>query len=81
MSKNVKVVLNYKGIRELLKGSEMQGCVEGLAEEIKTRAGGGEGYEVTTQQYQTRCTAKVVATTFEAINHEKKNNTLLKSLR
>ena len=80
MSKNVKIVLNWKGIRQMLKSQEVQDYTTELAEGIKNRAG-GEGYEVITKETKTRCYSEIDVTTWDAYHHEQKNNTLLKSLR
>lgn len=74
-----KFKLDRKGVRELLKSSEMAAiCVE-YANATRARAG-TNGYSVTTYYGKNRVNASVHAETWKAVNDCKKNNTLLKAL-
>lgn len=79
MSKKTKVVLNSKGIREMLKGEEMQALLKERATEIANRA--GEGYEVDVHTGKTRANASVYTTSKKVMRDNMKNNTLLKAVR
>ena len=76
MSK-VKVVLNRKGVSELLKSQEAMNVCREYAEKIRDRA--GAGYEISTYVGKTRVNAMVYADTYEARLDNYKNNTLLKA--
>lgn len=78
MSK-MKFKLNYKGVGELLKGSEMQDLLSGKADEIQGRC--GVGYESDVHVGKTRANAMVSAATFQAKRDNLKNNTILKAVR
>lgn len=77
MSKT-KIVLNRKGVRELLKSQPMADACREQAEQVKARA--GEGYEVQQQDYPERARYIITAETDEAKRDNLKNNTLLKAL-
>ena len=75
---NFKFKLDRKGVRELLKSSEMAAiCVEYAN---ATRAKVGNDYSVTTHYGKNRVNASVHAETEAAVKDCKKNNTLLKAL-
>ena len=78
MSKN-KFVLNRSGVREMLRSEGMKGVVEGHARRIKNSA--GEGYASDSYVGKNRVNAMVYADSMRAKNDNKKNNTLLKSVR
>lgn len=78
MSKS-KFVLNRSGVRELLRSEGMKGVVEGHASRIKNSA--GEGYNSNSYVGKNRVNAMVYADSMRAKNDNKKNNTLLKSVR
>ena len=73
----VKVVLNRKGVSELLKSQEAMNVCREYAEKIRDRA--GAGYEISTYVGKTRVNAMVYADTYEARLDNYKNNTLLKA--
>ncbi|MEG0906578.1 MAG: hypothetical protein RSA49_05210 [Anaerovoracaceae bacterium] len=77
MSK-VKVVLNKAEVRQMLRSNEMESIC--LAEANKVKAKAGEGYEVNTRKGKTRVNAMCYAKTYEAMNSNRKHNTLLKAL-
>lgn len=75
-----RIVLNRKGVKELMQSQEMmQICLEHA--NATAEAAGGSGYEVTTYTGKTRVNASVHANKIETILDNYKNNTLLKSLR
>lgn len=78
MSKNVEIVLNSAGIRELLKSAEIEAVCRDQAEAVANRA--GAGYKVDTHVGKTRVNAMVSTDTKEAYRDNLKNNTLLKAL-
>nr|DAZ20660.1 MAG TPA: type I neck protein [Caudoviricetes sp.] len=75
----MKFKLNYDGVGQLLKSSEMQGLLEEKAMGIKNRA--GEGYAQDVYVGKTRANAMVYADSYKAKRDNKKNNTLLKAVR
>ena len=75
-----KIVLDKKGVRELLRSQEMMDiCLEHA--EATIAAAGGEGYEISSHVGTNRVNASVRADTIETIKDNYKNNTLIKSLR
>ena len=72
-----KIVLDKKGVRELLRSQEMMDICLEHAE--ATKAGGG--YEISSHVGTNRVNASVRADTIETIKDNYKNNTLIKSLR
>ena len=73
---NVKIVLNSKGIQELLKSSEMQSILNDYAAD-KARAA-GDGYTCAVHEFSRRAVAHVYPDTPEASRDNYENNTLLK---
>lgn len=71
--------LNYAGVGQLLKSTEMQHVLEEKATAIKNRC--GDGYEQDIYVGKTRANAMVYAETFEAKRDNMKNNTILKAVR
>lgn len=79
MGKNVNVVLNSSGVRELLKSEEMKAvCAEHAAKILKNC---GDGYEMDTYTGTNRVNAQVSAVTAKARADNLKNNTILKAVR
>lgn len=76
---NVRVVLNRKGIQELLKSKEIENAVAEACENVSTRAGNGFTYN--TQTGKKRAVGRVYAYSKKAISENYKNNTLLKALK
>ena len=75
---DVRVVLNSKGIRELLKS-------EGITNEVKKYCNivannAGSGYSSNVQTGKVRSIGRVYAYTKQAIRDNYKNNTLLKAI-
>lgn len=71
--------LNYAGVGQLLKSTEMQKVLEEKATAVKNRC--GDGYEQDIYVGKTRANAMVYAETFEAKRDNMKNNTILKAVR
>ena len=67
---------DYEGIGKLLKGSEMQGLLERLAEQKAAQA--GDGYDSAVHVHQKRAVANIFPSTEEAAQDNYENNTLLK---
>ena len=76
----MRIVLDKKGVRELLRSQEMMDICLEHAEATKAAAG-GEGYEISSYVGSNRVNASVRADTIETIKDNYKNNTLIKSLR
>ena len=76
---NVKIELNSKGIREILKSSEMRDFLKSQAEDIKSRC--GSGYATDVKYMQTRVISSVYTENSEAERDNVENNTLLKASR
>ena len=74
----VKIELNRKGMRELLRSKEMVEAVRTEAEKVAERA--GAGYEADAQAGPNRAVARVTAVTAAAYYGNLKHNTLLKAL-
>lgn len=76
---NFKFVLNRKGVRELLKSSEMQSVLKEKAKAILEKC--GSGYDSDIFVGKTRANASVGAKTKKAKRDNYKNNTLLKAIK
>lgn len=74
----VEVELNSAGIKELLKGVEVEQLVGEYAAKVADRA--GSGYSHDTKQMSGRVIASAYADTEEARKDSMENNTLLKAL-
>ena len=74
---NVKVVLNLKGINELMKSKEIQGALHEAGQAVAQVA--GEGYESSTHLASFVAIENVYAATEDAYFHELKHNELLKA--
>ena len=74
-----KFKLNYSGVGQLLKSTEMQSILSEKASAIQQRC--GDGYETDMYVGKTRANAMVKATSFKAKRDNMKNNTLLKAVR
>lgn len=79
MSNKVKIELNSRGIREILKSSGMKECVKKCADDIKSRC--GSGYETDVKYMGTRVIASAYTATSDAMRDNLENNTLLKASR
>ena len=75
MAKSVDVKINYSGVGQLLKGSEVQEMLSGIAG-AKTPEGYSNRIHVTEQ----RAIANIYPDTEEARQDNYENNTLLKML-
>ena len=77
MSK-LKIKLNSKGVKELLKSEDItQTCIE-QAEAVRQRA--GDGYAMERRTYPERTGCIVYTDSVKAMTENLKNNTLLKAL-
>lgn len=79
MSEVEKLKLSYSGIGKLLRGPEMEAFMQQKGNEIARTA--GDGYTSRVHKSEQRQIANVYASSAEARQDNKKNNTLLKSLR
>lgn len=75
---NLKIEVNYAGVGEMLKSSEMQSLVGGIANTIANNA--GNGYASDTKLMGTRWIASAYTDTTDAMKDCNENNTLLKAL-
>lgn len=76
--RNVKVVLNSEGIRNLMKSEEVESEVSKKAANIQKKC--GSGYETDTYQAGTRVIASVYTEDPGTIKDCLENNTLLKAV-
>lgn len=79
MSKKFIFKLNRAGVRELLRGSEMQDLLGGIAN--KARDTCGDGYESDTYVGNNRANAMVWADTYQAKADNSKHNSILKAVK
>lgn len=79
MSKQVKVILNSSGVRQLLQSKEMRNVVERHAE--ATVSALGEGYDMSSIIGHDRAHAFVKAVSYQAMEECLEDNTILKALR
>lgn len=77
MSKS-KFELNYSGVGQLLRGSEMKTLISGIAQSRTAEA--GEGYGHREHDSGQRIIANIYPATHEAWQDNMQNNTLLKVL-
>lgn len=75
----VRIKLNRKGVKELLKSEEMQAICKEHAQAALSRL--GDGYEVTSRVGKTRCNSEVAAVTRKAKKENMEKNTILKALK
>lgn len=75
----VKIKLNRKGVRALLRSPEMLEICKEHADAARGRL--GEGYEVTTHTGRNRVNAQIHAKTHAAYKENAQNNTILKALQ
>lgn len=73
-----KIVLNSKGIRDLLKSHEVKECITEEAEKIKGRC--GNGYATDTKYMSTRVISSVFTETEDALQDNYDHNSLLKAM-
>lgn len=74
----VKFVLNWQGVRELMKSKEMMDICSKYANNALARL--GDGYEVNTYSGENRVNAEVYAQSFAAKRENIKSNTILKAV-
>lgn len=77
--KQVKVVLNKKGVRDLLKSQEIMNVCTELAYKAASKL--GDGYLVTYQTGKNRVNASIKAVTPKARQEQLSDNTIIKALR
>ena len=75
---SVRIVLNRKGVRELLRGSEIQADLARRARNIASAA--GPGHEVDSEVGRNRARASVRTDTFEAAHDEATTRSLTRSI-
>lgn len=78
MAKNVEFELDIKGLRELMKGPEMQAALQEAGDAVASSAGGDYGVRVHVADYV--AIANVYPDSKEAAKDNYENNTLLKAL-
>ena len=78
MGKNIKVVLNSAGVREMLHKCGQSICKE-KADSIASAC--GSGYASDVQKGKNRSYASVYTDDFRAMADNSKNNTILRNLR
>lgn len=74
----VRIVLNRKGVRDLLRSNEVRRDLERRAQRIATTA--GPGYEVDVTVGRNRVRASVRTDTFDAMHSEATDRTLTRAL-
>ena len=74
----VKVKMNHKGMRELLKSEEIQAYLKSEADAIRDIC--GDGYVSDIYVGKGRANASVTAESFKVLLDNSKNNTLLKAV-
>ena len=79
MAKMTRIELDYAGIGQLLKSSEMQSAVESKAREIASRA--GDDYTSEAHLSSQRWNANVFPIGLEGYRDNLENNTLLRCIR
>ena len=77
MSKT-KIVLNKKGVRELLRSQEMMNVCASYAKKAVQKL--GDGYEVSNHVGKNRVNSSVRTVTSEAVKENMENNTILKAV-
>ena len=76
---NVRIKLNKRGVRELLRSEEMKAVCKERAEEIRNRC--GDGYDCDAYTGKNRVNARVWASSAKARRDNARNNTILKALK
>lgn len=79
MPTSVRIQLNKKGIARLAHSPEMQGILNGIAEDIAAAA--GEGFEAKPGRRSDRARAVVIATTRKARRAEEKDRVLTRAIQ
>lgn len=74
----VKVVVNPKAVRDILRGREMQADLERRARRISTAA--GPGHRVESNVGRNRARAVVITETYEAMRREATRRSLSRAL-
>lgn len=78
MYKNVRVTLNHKGMKELLKSDEINNEIQSKANEIKERL--PEGYTIIRKRGKNRTKAVIATKSRTAMIDNQNNNTLIKAV-
>lgn len=74
----VKIVLDRKGVRQMLKSKEAEAICREFADRAAERL--GDGYEVSTYAGEKRVNASLKAVTYKARKETKQNNAILKAV-
>lgn len=85
MSDKIKVELNLAGVNELMKRQELQDMMQGLGEQIASRAEAMSENPKAEYESNTKTLNWIAVTNVRAVNHEAfeenlENNTLLRAL-
>lgn len=75
----VRVVLNKKGVRELLKSQQMLDMCASYAKNAVAKL--GDGYEVSNHVGKNRVNSSIRTVTKKAVQENMDNNTILKALK
>lgn len=75
----VKVVLNKKGVRELLRSQQMMDVCSSYAKNAVARL--GNGYKVSNRVGKNRVNSSIRTVTKEAVQENMDKNTILKALK
>ena len=78
MAKKVEFKLDINGLRELMKGSEMQAVLDEAGAAVASAAGGDYGYRTHVASYV--AITNVFPESKEAAHDNYENNTLIKAL-
>lgn len=78
MSDKLRFELNWAGVRELLRSSEIQAVLE--AEAASRAAALGDGYTTNARVGQNRVSVRIVAESREAREENLRDNTLLTAI-
>ena len=76
---NISIEINDEGLKEILKGSEMQSILKSYGDQKAINA--GAGYAAIVHVHKNRAVCNVFPNTKEAAKDNYENNTLLKVVR
>lgn len=79
MTKKVRVVLNKRGVRSLLKDEDLRQVCADHANKALAKL--GDGYETDTYTGKTRSNAMIWASSAQARRDARKNNTIWKAVK
>ena len=78
MSSTVEIKVSYSQVGALLRGTEVKNMLEQEASSIASRCGSGYGHD--TKSMGTRVIASVYTESYDAMQDNLDNNTILKAL-